>query len=142
LSFVFLCLCWRSPPAAPYSSPYPMGFVTITLKSLGVGVGIEWGNGVLTYKGKEYTFKVRGIQAVALGASKAVVKGEVYNLFSLSEFPGHYAATEAGGALFKGKEGQAFKNDRGVHIFFKGPEKGLELKIGAEGFTVRLQEAL
>ena len=126
-----------SPPGAgkeaPFSKPYPIGQVTITLKAIGAGVGMEWGSGVLTYEGKQYTFKVRGIQVGAVGLAKATAKGDVYNLFSLGEFPGHYVAAQAGLAVFKGKEGQAFKNSKGVHILLKAEEKGMELKIGPEG---------
>ena len=45
-----------APPLAvkepPYSKPYPMGFVSIELKHVAAGVGVAWGKGVLTYKGK------------------------------------------------------------------------------------------
>ena len=91
-----------APPASPegakeppYSKPYPMGFVTIELKHVGAGVGMEWGNGVLTYKGKKYTFKVKGLQIGTVGISKVTAKGEVYNLFQLAEFPGQYGAVAA-----------------------------------------------
>ncbi len=138
-----------APPASPqgakeppYSQPYPMGFVTIVLKHVGAGVGMEWGNGVLTYKGKKYTFKVKGLQVGTVGISKVTAKGEVYNLFQLAEFPGQYGAVDASGALFKGKEKQDFKNPKGVHIVFKGTEKGLNLAIGPEGFTVRMESVL
>jgi hypothetical protein len=126
----------------PFSKPYPIGQVTITLKAVGAGVGMQWGSGVLTYEGKQYAFKVRGIQVGTLGISKATAKGDVYNLFGISEFPGHYVAAGMGLAIFKGKEGQAFKNTKGVHIFLKAEEKGVELKIGPEGFTVRLEKVL
>jgi hypothetical protein len=119
-----------------------MGFVTIELKHLAAGVGLEWGNGVLTYKGKKYTFKVKGVQIGAVGLSKLTARGDVYNLFSIAEFPGEYAAVGAGAAIIKGKEGQEYANAKGVHIVFKGTEKGLNLAIGPEGFTVRLEEAL
>jgi hypothetical protein len=62
---------------APYSKPYPVGQVTITLKAVGAGVGLEWGSGVLTYEGKQYTFKVRGLQVGTVGISKATAKGDV-----------------------------------------------------------------
>ena len=125
----------------PYSKPYPMGFLTIHLKHVGAGIGVEWGKGVLIYKGKKYTFKVKGMQIGTVGISTVTAKGEVYNLFSLAEFPGEYAAAEASAAIFKGKEGQDFKNAKGVHIVFKGTQKGMNLAIGPEGFTVRLEEA-
>jgi hypothetical protein len=126
----------------PFSKPYPVGQVTITLKAVGVGVGLEWGRGVLTCEGKQYIFKVRGIKVGSVGITEAHAKGDVYNLFSIAEFPGHYVAAGAGVAIFKGKEGQAFKNDQGVHILLKSAEKGVALNIGADGFTIRLEEAL
>lgn len=130
-------------PAPPFSKPYPMGQVTITLKGIGVaGVGMQWGRGVLTYEGKEYAFKVRGIQVGTVGISEAHAKGDVYNLFNIAEFPGHYVEAGAGLAIFKGKEGQAFKNNKSVHILLKAAEEGLALNIGPEGFTIRLEKVL
>ena len=99
-----------APPASPegakdppYTKPFPMGFVSIELKHMGAGVGLAWGNGFLTYKGKQYTFKVKGLQIGTVGISKLTAKGEVYNLFDLAEFPGQYGAAEASVAVFKGK---------------------------------------
>ncbi len=126
----------------PFSKPYPIGQVTITLKAVGAGVGLEWGHGVLTYKGKKYTFKVRGIKVGTVGIAEAHAQGDVYNLFSIAEFPGHYVAADAGLAIFQGKEGQAFKNTKGVHILLNSAEKGVALNIGADGFTIRLEQAL
>ena len=126
----------------PYSKPYPMGFLTIHLKHVGAGVGVEWGKGVLTYKGKKYTFKVKGMQIGTVGISTVTAKGEVYNLFQLAQFAGHYVAVEASAAVFKGKEAQEFKNSKDVHVVFKGTQKGLNLAIGPEGFDIDLEEAL
>lgn len=126
----------------PYSKPYPLGQVTIKITQVAAGVGVQWGKGTLTYKGKSYTFKVRGIQLVGVGISSGTATGDVYNLFSIGEFPGHYAAVGAGATLFKGKEGDAYKNSKGVHILLKSKEKGVNFNIGPEGFTVRLEEAL
>lgn len=138
-----------APPASkeaakepPYTKPYPMGFVSIQLTRVSAGVGVQWGKGVLTYKGKKYTFKVQGLQIGSAGISKLTAKGEVYNLFELAQFPGQYAAVGAGAAIIKGKEGHDFRNPKNVHIVFKGTAKGLNLSIGPEGFTVQLDEAL
>jgi len=126
----------------PYSKPYPIGQVSIKITQVGAGVGVQWGKGTLTYKGKQYTFKVRGIQVATVGISAATAEGDVYNLFSIGEFPGHYVAVGAGATLFKGKSGDAFKNSQGVHILLKAKEKGVNFNIGPEGFTIRLEEAL
>jgi outer membrane immunogenic protein len=140
--FLFAAFGVGAQQSPPFSKPYPIGQVDITLKAVGAGVGLEWGRGILTYEGKQYTFKIRGIKVGTVGITEAHAKGDVYNLFSITEFPGHYVAAGAGLAVFKGKEGQAFKNSRGVHILLKSAETGLALNIGADGFTVRLEEAL
>ncbi|MDD2902589.1 MAG: hypothetical protein PHU44_09160 [Syntrophales bacterium] len=129
-------------PEPPYSKPYPIGQVTIEMKGVGVGIGIEWGTGVLTYKGKQYTFKIKGLQLVTVGITKAKAKGDVYNLFSLGEFSGQYVAATAGAALIKGKERNDFVNPKGVHIILEAEQKGVELKIGPEGFKIKMEEAL
>ncbi len=126
----------------PYAKPYPMGFVTMEITSVGAVAGVQWGKGVLTYKDKKYTFKVRGIQIATVGISKANLKGEVYNIAALGDFPGQYAAMTAGAAVFKGKQGQAFQNTKGVQILLSGTQKGLNLNIGPEGFYIQMEEAL
>jgi hypothetical protein len=138
-----------APPASPegakdpsYSKPYPIGFVTIELKQVGAGVGAQWGTGVLTYKDKQYTFKVKGLKVGTVGISQVTAKGEVYNLFELAQFPGQYATVTASAAIIQGQEVQDFKNPKGVHIVFKGTQKGLNLAIGPGGFTIRMDKAL
>jgi hypothetical protein len=126
----------------PYAKPYPMGFVTITMTEIGAGVGYEWGNGVLTYKGKEYTFKVKGLQVGTVGVKRATIKGDVYNLFDVGQFPGPYAAGQAGAAVIKGKEGLILQNQQGVRLHLNADQKGLNLSIGPEGFTIAMEKAL
>ena len=104
-----------------------MGTVTIELTSVGAIVGAQWGKGVLTYKGKQYTFKVRGIQIATVGISTATLKGKAYNLAALGDFPGQYAAMTAGAAVFKGKQGQAFENHQGGSTAVKWIAERLEL---------------
>jgi hypothetical protein len=128
--------------APPFSKPYPMGFMTIHITHVGAGVGAEWGKGTLTYKGKKYTFKVKGLQIGSVGISTVNAKGDVYNLFQLAEFPGQYAAVGAGAAIIKGAEKQDFVNHKGVHIVFRGTQKGLNLNIGPEGFYIEMEQAL
>jgi hypothetical protein len=126
----------------PYAKPYPMGFVTIEITSVGVVAGIQWGKGVLTYKGKQYTFKVKGMQLASVGISKVTAKGEVYNLFGIAEFPGQYAAIGAGATFIKGKEAQTFENQKGVKIVLSGTPKGLNLNIGPGGFYIEMEQAM
>ncbi len=124
------------------AKPYPMGQVKITLTSVAAGVGFEWGKGELTYKGKQYTFKVKGLQILGVGIKKADIKGDVYNLFDVGQFPGPYAAVQAGGTVIKGKEGLIVQNQQGVRLRLVAEQKGLNLSIGPEGFTIAMERAL
>ncbi len=124
------------------AKPYPMGQVKITLTSVAAGIGYEWGKGVLTYKDKQYTFKVKGLQILGVGIKKADIKGDVYNLFDVGQFPGPYAAVKAGAAVIKGKEGLIVQNQQGVRLRLVADQKGLSLNIGPEGFTIAMDQAL
>jgi hypothetical protein len=55
---------------------------------VGVGIGWSWGKGVLSFKGKQYPFKVDGICVVDVGITKANAVGKVYHLKKLSDFNG------------------------------------------------------
>ena len=132
----------KSSKEEAFAKPYPMGSITIDITAVGVGVGVQWGKGVLTYKGKQYTFKVKGMQLASVGISKTTAKGEVYNLFGLAEFPGQYAAVGAGATVIKGKEAQTFQNHKGVRIVLSSSPKGLNLNIGPEGFYIEMEQAL
>src|SRR5678815_912170 len=53
------------------------GTITISSQSVAVGVGVTWGDGVLTYHGKKYPVSVNGLSVVDLGVSKISASGKV-----------------------------------------------------------------
>src|SRR5207249_9218630 len=72
------------------------GTVHLEVRELGAGlVGWTWGHGTLTYKGKQYPFKVDGLVVDAVGAEREDASGEVYHLGKLADFEGTYRAMEA-----------------------------------------------
>jgi hypothetical protein len=77
-----------------------------------------------------------------VGIKKATIKGEVYNLFNIGQFPGAYAAAQAGAAVIKGKEGLVLQNQQGVRLRLYADQKGLSLSVGPEGFTIAMERAL
>src|SRR5262249_57556181 len=82
----------------------PSGKVAIESKSVAVGIGVTWGDGKLTYQGKEHRFTVNGLSVVDVGVSKVSTTGSVYHLKKLSDFAGNYAAAEAGGGVGAGEK--------------------------------------
>ena len=58
------------------------GKVTVESKTVAVGAGVSWGDGMLTYRGKQHKFSVDGLSVIDLGVSKVSATGEVSDLKS------------------------------------------------------------
>jgi hypothetical protein len=118
---------------------YPIGKVWIESMSIAAGVGVSWGDGKLTFKGKEYRFKVDGLSVGAVGISKISAVGDVYNLNSPADLAGTYAAVGGGIALAGGVAGLTMKNQKGVLINLRSVQQGVELDLGPQGFVVKMK---
>src|SRR5213594_1633553 len=81
----------------------PSGKVSIESKSVAVGIGVNWGDGKLTYQGKDHSFTISGLSVADVGISKMTTTGNVYHLKKLADFSGNYAAAEAGAAVGTGR---------------------------------------
>src|SRR4029434_1901446 len=64
----------------------PSGRVTMESRSIAAGVGVTWGDGKLTFKGKEHAFTINGLSVVDWGISRASATGDVYDLTDVSKF--------------------------------------------------------
>jgi hypothetical protein len=118
----------------------PSGKVTIETKSIAAGVGVTWGDGNLSFKGKDYPFSVEGLTLVDFGFSKASAVGDVYNLTEVDKFEGLYAAAEAGFALAGGMGGMVLRNQNGVVMHLRSVTQGARLQLGTSGMTVKLRK--
>jgi len=52
--------------AVPAQSPTPSGKVSIETTSIAAGIGVSWGDGILSFKGKQIHFSVDGLTLVDL----------------------------------------------------------------------------
>jgi len=119
----------------------PSGTVNITLYKAGFIVGGSGGNGTLKFKGKQYPVEIGGVSLGAtIGASKAELTGEVYNLKNPSDIEGTYAAVQAGVAVVGGGKVAELKNSKGVVLKVKGKQIGLELALDLSGMEVSLKK--
>jgi hypothetical protein len=139
LALIFLVIGLAS-DAVPGESRTPSGKVSIQSKSIAVGVGVTWGDGKLSFKGKDYPFSIDGLTLVDFGISKASAAGEVYDLTDVAKFPGTYAAAEAGFALAGGVGGVVLRNQDGVVIHLRSTSKGAKLQLGPSGMTIKLKQ--
>jgi len=117
----------------------PSGKLTIESKSIAAGIGVTWGDGKLSFKGKDYPFSVDGLSLVDWGISKASAVGEVYNLTDIAKFAGSYVAAEAGIALAGGVGGMALRNQDGVIIHLRSVSQGVKLQLGTSGLTIKMK---
>jgi len=117
----------------------PDATVTFSGSSAAVGVGVTWGQGTLRFRGKDYPFRLRGVDVADIGGSTINATGNVYNLARVVDFAGNYASVSAGAALTAGGAETAMRNDRGVVIRLHSTTEGAQLKAAVEGVTIELE---
>jgi hypothetical protein len=131
---VFLLLAVT--PGVAQGPYYAVGSVSIDMTSVAAGVGASWGSGVLKFQGQSHLFKIDGLSVGNVGVSSITAVGNVYNMNSLSQFPGNYAAVGAGVTLAGGVAGLKMQNQSGVIINLYAVQQGVQLNIGPQGFTI------
>ena len=116
------------------------GKVSLESKSVAIGVGVSWGDGVLEYQGKKYPFTVEGLSVIDLGVSKVSASGDVKNLKKVEDFAGNYTAAGAGAAVGGGAGAAAMKNQNGVEMNLVATTQGVKLSLAAAGVSVKLKQ--
>jgi hypothetical protein len=121
------------------AEPAPSGTVKLTSKAVAIGVGVTWGDGTLSFDGRNYPFSVEGLSVVDLGVSNITTSGEVFNLKRVSDFSGNYAAGEAGIAVAGGQTDTIMKNENGVVLRLHGTQQGARLTLAAQGVKLTIK---
>jgi preprotein translocase subunit SecG len=116
------------------------GTLTLESKSIAIGVGVSWGDGILTYRGKQYPFSVSGLSVVDLGVSKVTARGNVANLKNLQDFNGNYAAAGAGATVGGGAGAAVMRNQNGVEIALTATTQGVKLSLPVAGVDIKLKK--
>jgi hypothetical protein len=117
----------------------PSGRVTMESKSVAAGIGVSWGDGKLTFKGKDYPFTIDGLSVVDWGISRVSATGDVYELTDVSKFAGTYMAAEAGFTLAGGMGGITMRNSEGVIINVRSTSRGASLTLGPAGLRITMK---
>ena len=118
----------------------PDATLTLSEGSVAAGVGWSWGNGTLNYKGQTYRVKIDGLSVAEVGITKATASGTVYNLKSIDDFDGVFAAAGAEGTAGKGAGVSSLRNSKGVVINLKSETKGANIKIAGGGLKLELEK--
>src|SRR5215475_1934069 len=116
------------------------GAIRVVFTKGGFIVGVGGGQGVLTFRGRNYPFTVSGMSVgFTIGASTAQLHGRALNLHSAADLQGTYAAIGASGALAAGAGGVQLQNEKGVILQLAGGKVGVELSAAVGGVTIALK---
>ena len=127
-------------PVTPSRAQAP-GYVQVKLLKAGLILGAGGGSGVVTYRGRDYPFRVSGLSlGFAAGASFIRLKGWAWGIRQISDFAGTYSSVGTGGALIAGAGGIQLTNDKGVRMALHGPRAGVELAGNLGQITITLKE--
>ena len=127
-------------PVAASSAPLGAteGRVTFSGGALALGLGFQWGSGVLTFRGMDYPFRINGLSVVDIGATRFTGSGTVRNLRNVADFSGNYVSISAGATLAGGGSVSALRNQNGVVIDGISTSQGLRLTLAPGGVNVAL----
>jgi hypothetical protein len=115
------------------------GHVRVVFTKAGFIVGVGGGRGVLTFRGRNYPFRVSGASLGAtIGASTSQMSGRALNLRGPGDIAGTYSAIGAGGAFAAGAGGVQLQNGNGVILQLSGAKVGLELSASLAGVTIAM----
>ena len=131
------------PPPATSMAGAPgdtMGTVSLESKSIAIGIGVSWGDGVLVYRGNRYPFTLDGLSVVDLGVSSVTATGNVANLKSLADFSGNYVQAGAGAVVGGGAGAAVLRNQNGVEIALTATAQGVRFALSSTGVNVKLKQ--
>src|SRR5262245_61210163 len=139
LVMVLLLVPVRFPVSTVGAENIPSGTISITATSVAVGVGVQWGEGTLTFAGHQYPFTLQGLHVLGLGYSQVTATGTVYGLQNLKEFEGVYVAAAAGAAAGSGPASVVMQNPQDVMISLTAAQEGVQLTLAAGGVEIKLR---
>jgi hypothetical protein len=138
-SLAAITLVALSAPLTRASAQAP-GYVRVKLVKAGLFVGAGGGSGVVTYRGRDYPFRIFGLSVgVAGGASASRLEGWASGIKQISDFAGTYSSVGGGGAFVGGFGGVQLGNDKGVRIALQGPRAGMEFAGNVSGIRISLK---
>jgi len=126
-------------PATP-SFAQAAGHVRVKIVKAGLLVGGGAGNGMLTYRGQTYPFKISGLSfGITVGATVGRLDGWASGIREVSDFAGTYSSVGGGFALVGGVSGVHLRNEKGGTMVLQGPKAGLELAANISQITIALR---
>jgi len=140
LVLVIAAMAGSTQAAKHYSAPDAT--LRMSIGGFHLGIGGSSGSGTLTYKGKNYPFRVSGLAIGRVGATSSSAVGDVFNLRHLQDFNGNYSVGGAGTrgvTLGAGRTGTIMSNQAGVIVRVYSTQRGVAVNATGGSITMRLQ---
>jgi hypothetical protein len=125
-----------------FSSMPVSGTMSFEVTSVKLIAGASWGEGTLSYQGKDYPIKVKSLSAGGIGYRTMKGEGKVYDLNRLEDFPGIYGGGTAGATAANAGGGVAtLENSKRVVIQAEVTDsEGLQLSLSAGGIQIEFAD--
>ena len=124
-------------PTAP-SGP-PAATLNVDIAQASYYGSASSGGGSLNYQGRNYPISVKAVGGGGLGAQTIRATGKVYNLNSLTDFPGTYTGARSGLTLVNGKMHERLASEKGTVIYLTGKTTGLATSTGIDKFVIEFR---
>ena len=105
------------------------------------GSGFVWGNGEISYQGRNYAFRLSGLSIADIGAASVCANGSVMHLRKLSDFSGSYSASLPERAAAGSDPVTFLKNERGVVMKLTATDAAWRINLQVDGLRVRLKQS-
>ena len=118
------------------------GSIKITTRMVAPGIGLSWGDGILTYKGQEipFTFQANGLfRKVDENITAAELSGQVFNLKTAADFAGNYQKAQEQDADSAAGSSATMRNEKGVVVNLVSIVEGRKFNLSREGLKVELK---
>jgi hypothetical protein len=129
--------------AASAPAQAPDGTLKLTHRIVAPSIGLERGEGVLTYRGRDYSFTFRAgglFRDVDTEITPLELSGQVFNLKNLEDFSGNYQKVEIQGSVSGDGTRATIKNQHGVVVNLVSTIKGRKFNLTREGLDVQLKK--
>jgi hypothetical protein len=117
----------------------PDATLKMVQRGVALGIGVSWGDGTLTFKGKQYHFVIHGLSINDIGISDVKATGKVFGLKNIQDFNGSYQSIGSESTMGKGVGAIMMKNQNGVGIQIITLSKGARIKLSIDGVELTLK---
>jgi hypothetical protein len=103
------------------------------------GEGFVWGNGELSYQGRNHGFRLLGLSIADAGAASICGNASVTHLRRLSDFGGSYSASSANPAGDANDPVSYLENEQGVVLKLTATDAAWRVHLRVNGLRLKLK---